>query len=113
MNKKVFLKDAEHLLEDLENKLKRFEYNPILTGGLKQRGYTSHDVDLEIKMPFPKPPHEEIFVIINDFGNKLWKQYGLDLDINFCFENKPFYKLDQGGFFEYQEDGSLERFSPL
>jgi len=69
-----------------------------LIGGLKLRGYTSHDIDLEINMPFPKPPHEEIFAIMNDFGNELWKKYGLDLDINFCFENKPIYKLDQGVF---------------
>jgi hypothetical protein len=113
MGKKTFLKEIQPLLKDMEIELRLHGYSCKLKGGLKQKGFTGHDVDLEIKMPSTTPPSEEVFVIINGFGNELWKKFGLLLDIDFCFEKEPVYKFDDGGFFEYQEDGSLEPFSPL
>jgi hypothetical protein len=61
-----------------------------------------------VSMPYSQPPNEEVFLIMNDFGNEIWDKYHLELDLNFLFKGKPKYKLDKGGFFEYQDDGSLE-----
>jgi len=113
MKKKVFLVEVRLLLGEFKKELNALGYCAKLIGGLKTKGYTRHDIDLDIKMPFSDPPDEEIFYIINDFGNELWKKHGLEFDLNFWFKGKPKYKLDQGGFFEYQEDGSLEAFSPF
>ncbi|MGA3060358.1 MAG: hypothetical protein ABSD92_08315 [Candidatus Bathyarchaeia archaeon] len=100
-------------MEDLKHELRLYGYTLKVTGGLKERGFTSHDVDLDISMPTSEPPDEEIFRIINAYGNELWNKCHLDFDLNFCYKRKLRYKLDKESFFEYQEDGSLERFSPL
>jgi len=108
MVKKVFLKDIQDLLSEMKMELKYYGYNVKLIGGLHEKGYTSHDIDLDVSMPFPTPPNEEIFYIVNHYGNEFWEKYLLELDVNFSFRRKLKYKLDKDGFFEYQDDGSLE-----
>jgi hypothetical protein len=85
-----------------------YGYDIKLIGGLQERGYTSHDIDLDVSMPHSQPPNGDVFLIINEYGNEFWEKYRLELDLNLSFEGKPKYKLDKGGFFEYQDDGSLE-----
>jgi len=111
MVKKVFLKDIQDLLSEMKMELKSYGYKVKLIGGLHEKGYTSHDIDLDISMPFPTPPNEEIFYIVNQYVNEFWEKHHLELDMNFLFRRELKYKLDmspQGGFFEYQDDGSLE-----
>jgi hypothetical protein len=108
MDKKVFLKDLQDLLSSMKMQLKPYGYDIKLVGGLRERGCTSHDVDLDISMPNQLLPSEEVFLMVNRYGNEFFEKYNLELDVNFLFRGKPRYKLDKGGFFEYQDDGSLE-----
>lgn len=65
MVKKVFPKDIQDLLSEMKMELKSYGYAVKLIGGLHEKGYTSHDIDLDISMPFSIPPNEEIFHIVN------------------------------------------------
>jgi hypothetical protein len=111
MVKKVFLKDIQDLLSEMRMELKSYGYIVKLIGGLHKKGYTNHDIDLDVSMPSSTPPNEEIFNIVNQYGNEFWEKYHLELDVNFLFRRKLKYKLAKDGFFEYQDDGSLERTS--
>lgn len=108
MTGKVFLEDLQTLLNDMKSELQTYGYNLKLTGGLQERGYTGHDVDLDVSMPQSQCPNEEIFLILNWYGNEFQEKHHLTLDLTLSFKGKPRFKLDEGGFFEYQEDGSLE-----
>ncbi len=108
MATKVFLEDLQNLLSDMKSRLRAYGYDLKLIGGLQERGYTSHDVDLDLNIPHPQPPNEDVFLIINQYGNELWEKYHLELDVNFLLGRKPRCKLDKDGFWGYQDDGSLE-----
>lgn len=50
MARKVFLEDLRNLLSDMKSQLKAYGYDIKLIGGVQERGYTSHDVDLDMSM---------------------------------------------------------------
>ena len=106
MVKKVFLKDLKNPLNELKLDLKSRGFDVKLIGGLKERGYTTHDIDLDISMPHTSLPDEKILSILSDFGYRVWEEFGLELDINFWHKRrKLLYKMDKDGVYGYREDG--------
>lgn len=97
----VHLKEVKAIIAELKRRLKPLEFQAELKGGLRERGSTSHDVDLAITLPTLCLSEEnEIFNIINKYGNILYDKFKLELDVDFFFKGKFVYKLDQHGFVE-------------
>jgi hypothetical protein len=72
-----------------------------LKGGLRKKGFTSHDVDFDMEIPTPwLDIEDEIFDVINKYGNIFYDRYRLELDIDFQYHKEFVYKLDRFGFSE-------------
>ena len=104
----MFLEDIQELLSEMKKELQPYGFKVKLIGGLHERGYTSNDIDLDINMAYSSPPEQEIFNILNQYGNEFWEKHHLELDINFFVKGNFTYKFSKEGFFEVQEDGSIE-----
>jgi hypothetical protein len=81
-----------------------------LIGGLKERGFTSHDVDISVDLPLPcLDPEDEIFGILNKYGNIIHHKFKLELDVTFLYENECLYKLDEHGFIEVNDAAAWQQ----
>lgn len=97
----VNLEDVERKIARLERELEPLGFRVELKGGLKERGFTSHDVDLAIDLPTRYlDPEDEVPFILNRFGNILYHKFKLELDVDFFFKGEFVYKFDQHGFVE-------------